>query len=173
MRPVLSAFRVGSAGLAAALFLGMAGTALAAANPCMRPVEKTAFDLAGLKSQLMVTAISCQAEEKYNSFVGRFRSDLQGGERALNTYFNRTAGRYAQKAYDDYITSLANTQSQDGLQQGTLFCDKHLPMFNDVLSLKDSKELTAYAAGQQLVQAIAVVECPLPPAKKLKTATTK
>jgi hypothetical protein len=167
MRPLLSA------SLAAILFVSAAGTALAAADPCMRPAEKTAFDLAGLKSELMVTAITCQAEEKYNTFVVRFRPDLQGTERGLNTYFNRTAGRRAQQAHDDYITLLANSQSQDGLKQGTLFCNEHLSMFEDVMALKDARSLSSYASGKGLAQAIALVECPPPPAKKLKTAATK
>jgi hypothetical protein len=170
MRSLLSASPARAAVLAATMCLGVAGNALAAAEPCMRPAEKTAFDLAGLKSELMVIAISCQAQDLYNSFVVRFRRDLVGEERALNGYFSRVAGRYAQKAHDDYITLLANTQSEDGLQQGTLFCDKHLPMFNELTTLKDSKDLDSYAAGRPLVQAIAVVECPLP-AKKVKTAT--
>ncbi len=171
MRPLSSISRFRSIGLAASLVAGLASNAVAATSPCMRPAEKVAFDLAGLKSQLMVTAISCQAEEQYNSFIARFRSDLQGGEKALNSYFNRAAGNRAQQAHDDYITSLANTQSESGLQQGVDFCGKHLSMFSDVMALKDSKDLTAYAAGQPIVQAIDVVECPPPPAKKTKTAS--
>jgi hypothetical protein len=139
----------------------------------MRTPEKIAFDLAGLKSELMVTAISCQIEEKYNAFVVRFRSDLQGGEKGLNSYFNRTAGRRAQQAHDDYITSLANTQSQDGLRQGADFCGKNRTMFDEVMALKTSRELADYAAGKGLAQAIDVVECPPPPSKKLKTAANK
>jgi hypothetical protein len=165
MRPLLSAC------LTAALIVGPAAAALA--DPCMRSPEKIAFDLAGLKSELMVTAISCQIEERYNAFVLRFRSDLQGGERGLNNYFNRTAGRRAQQAHDDYITSLANTQSQEGLKQGTLFCAKNQSMFDEVMILKDSRQLAGYAAGRGLIQAIDVVECPPPPAKKVKTAASK
>lgn len=168
--------RACAAVLAAAFLSGLTGEALAASDPCMKPVEKTAFDLAGLKSELMVTAIACQAEDQYNSFVARFRSDLQGGEKVLNSYFYRTAGRRAQQAHDDYITSLANAQSQDGLKQGDQFCGKHMPMFADVLALKGSKDLTAYAANQGIVQSIDVAECPpppAPPAKKVKSASAK
>lgn len=144
-----------------------------ATNACMRPAEHEAFTLAGLKSQLMVTAISCQAEEQYNSFIARFRPSLLSEEKSLSSYFRRVAGRGARKAQDDYITSLANAQSQDGLQQGTQFCDKHLPMLTSVLALKDGKELASYAAGQPLVLAIDVVDCPPPPQKKIRTAQSK
>lgn len=159
-------------GLAAAVFATSTGGAFAA-DPCMRPAEKTAFTLAALKSQLMVTAISCQAETQYNTFVAQFRNDLQGVEKNVNSYFNRTAGRRAQQAHDDYITSLANTQSEDGLKQGTDFCGKRLPMLTDVLALKDSKGLMDYAATAPVVQAIDTTECPPPPEKKPAKAAAK
>ena len=137
----------------------LAGTALvpvAFAESCVRPPEKVAFDVAGLKSELMVVAIACQQQERYNAFVTRFRGDLVGDERALTGYFNRTGSR-AQQRHDDYITNLANTQSEDGIKQGTLFCDQHKTMFDEVLALKDGKELNAYAGSKGLVQPVDVV----------------
>ena len=173
MRPFFSVSPMRATCLAAVLAFGSAGQALAAADPCMRPAEKVAFDLARLKGELMVTAITCQVQDNYNSFVMRFRSDLLNEEKALNDYFNRTAGRRAQQAHDDYITTLANTQSEDGLQNGTQFCDSHVHLFNDVMALKDSKDLAAFAAAQTMVQVIALVECPTAPATKVKTAAAK
>ena len=160
--------------LAATFLASIATSSIAQAEPCARPVEKAAFDVAGLKSELMVTAISCQAEERYNTFVARFRTFLVTHERALNTYFQRTAGRRATQEHDDYITSLANAQSQDGLKQGTLFCNQHIAMFDEVMALKDGKDLSSYAAGKTLTQPIDLSECPAPmPSKKIKTAASK
>jgi len=156
--------------------VAMAGSAIspafAASDPCMKPSEKIAFDIARLKSELMVTAISCQVQSSYNDFVARFHADLISEEKALNSYFGRTSGRSAQKAHDDYITLLANSQSDDGLQQGTGFCDNHKQLFSEVLSLKDSKSLDDYAAAQPFAQAIAVVVCP-DTGTKVKTAAAK
>ncbi len=165
MRPLLSA-------LAAAALL--ASTALALAESCARPPEKAAFDVAGLKSELMVVAIACQQQDRYNQFVTRFRSDLQGDERSLNGYFARTGAR-AQQRHDDYITNLANTQSEDGIKQGTLFCDQHKSMFDEVLALKDGHDLPGYATAKGLVQPVEIIECPAPAAlrKKLRTASEK
>jgi hypothetical protein len=157
--------------LATAFITSLATNAIAAGEPCARTPEKAAFDVVGLKSELMVTAISCQAEERYNSFVARFRSDLNRHERALNIYFDRTAGRRASQQHDDYITSLANAQSQDGLKRGTLFCAEHIGLFDEVMALKDGKDLSGYASGKSLVQPIDLVECPAPPPKKAKTKT--
>ena len=165
MRPLLSSL------IAAALLAGTASPTLAQSQPCMRGAEKAAFDLASLKSELMVIAIDCQAEERYNAFVVRFRPDLQGSEKGLNTYFSRTT-----QAHDDYITSLANSQSQDALTRGTLFCDEHIKMFDEVLALKGSQDLLTYASAKSLTQPIDVVECPAappPPAKKTKSVAAK
>ena len=167
MRPLISALA------AAALF---SGTAFA--GPCMRPAEKAAFVVAGLKSELMVVAIACQLRDKYNGFVGRYRTDLVAQERALSSYFSRTSGHRAQQEHDVYITNLANSQSQDGIREGTLFCNQHLSMFDEVMALKSGGDLAGYAEAKGFAQPIALTECPVSPtrtprAKKVRTADTK
>ena len=167
MRPILTCL------VAAGLLVGQVCSAAAAApDPCARPVEKAAFNITGLKSQLMVTAISCQAQARYNQFVTRYRTDLVSQEKALNGYFQRTSGRSAQKAHDDYITSLANSQSQVGIKSGTLFCDRTVGLFDEVMALKDGKDLPTYAAGKALVQPIDLTECPAQPEKLAKRTRT-
>lgn len=161
-----------SACVAANLLAASALSPAALADSCARPYEKQAFDVSGLKSELMVIAIACQAQDKYNSFVMRYRRQLVIGDRALNGYFARTAGRRAQQQHDDYITNLANTESEDGVRQGTLFCQQHLRMFDEVMALKDSKDLPAYAASKALPQPITLSECTRPK-KKLRTAEEK
>ncbi len=153
----------------------IANTALApvtAAEPCARNDEKQGFDVASLKSELMVIAIACQAQPRYNEFVVRYKTELQADERALNRYFARSAGRHAQERHDNYITNLANTQSEEGVRQGTLFCPQHLPLFDEVMALKTVRELPAYAQGKALAQPIAIVECG-DPKRKMRTASDK
>jgi hypothetical protein len=164
MRPTVTAI------LAAGLLVGTLLAGAASAEQCARPADKTAFDVAGLKSQLMVTALACQAEEKYNTFVTRFRADLQAHERALSGYFSRAYGRSAQRQHDDYITSLANAQSESGIKGGTLFCQQNLAMFDEVLALKDGTALPSYAAGKALTQPIVLTDCPMAVDKSTRTA---
>lgn len=164
--------------VATAMLTGAASPTLAQSQsqPCMRTAEKAAFHLAGLKSELMVIAIDCQVQDRYNSFVMRFRPDLQGSEKGLNTYFARTSHGGTARAHDDYITSLANAQSGDALTRGTLFCGEHVQMFDDVLALKDGRDLVSYASAKGLAQPIDLVECPAPPPpapKKSKTTVAK
>ncbi len=131
----------------------------AAANPCTQPDDRVAFDIEGLKSELMVTALVCKDQDRYNSFMSRYKPDLASQERTLNSYFKRVSGRAYQKAYDDYISNLANVQEQDGLKAGTAFCDNLPDLFDEVMALHDSAELDEFANSQALVQPVAFQEC--------------
>ena len=65
--------------LLAALY-GSAALALAGAPvafACATPSEQAMFDVAGLKSELMVTALSCDADSQYNAFVLRYQGMLR------------------------------------------------------------------------------------------------
>ena len=158
-----------SAALAASLLGSQA--AMAAAS-CAGEAERTAFDIAGLKSQLMVTALTCSENDRYNAFVSRFRPNLTGNEKVLNSYFSRTFGRSGQKQHDDYITQLANEQSQTGLKQGTAFCTQSVELFDEVAALRNGTELPDFASGKTLVQPISMTNCGVEP-RSAAPATTR
>jgi hypothetical protein len=139
----------------------LCGQASATTTQCARPAEKSAFDVAGLKSQLMVTALSCAAQDKYNAFITRFRLNLVAQDRALTAYFGRTYGRRGQAQHDDYVTSLANQQSEEGTKLGDGFCQHNVAMFDEVMALPSPTALPTYAAGKSLAQPIALVTCPV------------
>jgi hypothetical protein len=152
--------RIMFSGLVAA---GLLCTGIASAQQCAKPADVSAFDIASLKSKLMVTALTCNQQDRYNEFVQRFRSDLMSQERALHAYFARSfAGARAQREHDDYITSLANTQSQNGIKQGTWYCQLNVGIFTEVLALQKGSDLAGYAASKTLPQPIEVVACPVP-----------
>ena len=145
--------------VSAVVSAGLLSAGVAAAEPCARPADVTALDVASLKSKLMVTAISCNQQDRYNEFVQRFRSDLMTHEHALHAYFVRVFGGRAQHEQDDYITSLANSHSQSGIRQGTLFCQQNVSIFTEVLALTKGSDLPGYAASKQLLQPMDVVAC--------------
>ena len=160
--------------LAATLAAGLLGSGLAVADTCTQTKEKSAFDVAGLKSELMVIALTCDTRDKYDQFVLRYRPVLQGHEKSLNTYFARSYGRKGQQQHDDYITQLANAQSEFGLKRGTLFCQENVGMFDEVLALPQGTDLATFAAGKNLTQPVSFTECPATPVKsKTKAASTK
>ncbi len=145
------------------LTAGLLCAGIASAQQCTKPADVSAFDIAGLKSKLMVTALTCNQQDRYNEFVLRFRSDLMAQERALHAYFARAfGGSRAQREHDDYITSLANTQSQSGIKQGTLYCQLNVGIFTEVLALQKGSDLAGYAASKTLPQPIELVACPVP-----------
>ena len=142
------------------VLLGQAA-ALAATSSCVRPAERAALDVEGLKSELMVIALDCDARDHYNAFVTRYKSELNVDEKQLGGYFSRAYGRRSGKQ-DVYNTELANGQSQAGTKQGTLFCQQHMSMFDEVMALRSDAELPEYAAGQELTQPINAEECTTP-----------
>ena len=152
---------------------GLLTAGVAAAQPCARPADVTAFDIAGLKSKLMVTALTCNQQDRYNEFVQRFRSDLVVHEKVLHAYFARAFGGRAQHEHDDYITSLANTQSQNGIRQGTAFCQQNVGIFSEVLALAKGTDLVSYAASKSLPQPMVIVICPAPTRTAQATTTRR
>jgi hypothetical protein len=161
--------RVLFSGLLAA---GLLGAGFASAQPCAKPADVSAFDIAGLKSKLMVTALTCNQQDRYNDFVVRFRNDLMTHEHVLHAYFTRAfGGARAQREHDDYVTNLANTQSQSGIRQGTLFCQQNVSIFTEVLALQKDADLVRYAASKTLPQPIEVVACPEPTRTAQATGT--
>jgi hypothetical protein len=144
------------------LAAGLLTTQVAMAQNCARPADKTAFDVAGLKSQLMVTAITCDATERYNSFIARFRPGLLAQEKIVNAYFSRNFGKRASSEHDGYVTSLANSQSENGLKMGTAFCNQNIGMFDEVMALRDIAALPDYATSKNPNQPITLVACTTP-----------
>jgi len=128
-------------------------------NPCTYEGDRVAFDIEGLKSELMVTALVCKQQDRYNDFMGRYRPDLVTEEHALDAYFKRVNGRASEKAHDDYISNLANVQEQDGLKAGTAFCDNLPDLFDEVMALHNSEELDEFANSQAIVQPVAFEMC--------------
>jgi len=144
------------------LAAGLLTSQMAAAQNCARQADKTAFDVAGLKSQLMVTAITCEATERYNSFIARFRPALLAQEKVVNAYFSRNFGKRATVEHDGYVTSLANSQSENGLKMGTAFCNQNVGMFDEVMALRDGSALPDYATSKNPNQPITLVACSTP-----------
>lgn len=161
--------RILLSGLVAA---GLLSSHLAAAQTCARAADKEAFEVTGLKSQLMVTALTCNVNEKYNSFVATHQPYLVSQDKALGAYFSRAYGRQARKQQDDYITQLANSQSQNGLKRGTLFCTENASIFEEVQALKNAAELPDFAAGKALSQPVSLTTCTTPEAPARPAART-
>ena len=126
---------------------------------CARPPEKQAVSVSALMSELQVISILCHTEDKYNALIPRLRPVLATNIKNLNGFFSRAYGKSAEKRRDDYITELANMQSQLGLKSGDQFCALNAGMLDEVMALSDADQLAVYAANKPIQQAIAVTDC--------------
>ncbi len=141
-------------GLAATTLLGVS-----VAMACATPDEAAMFDVAGLKSELMVTALTCNADSQYDAFVMRFKAVLLQDDEQLLVYFEHTYGRAGQTAHDSYITNVANKMSEVGVAEGTDFCQHHLVLFPEVLALASPAQLALFAASRGYVEPVAPPRC--------------
>ncbi len=130
------------------------------APQCVRPAEKAAFDVSALRNQLVLTAITCKTEDRYNAVVNKYKPDLAGSEKILGTYFNRSYGGRGQSRQDDYNTQLISAQSQLAGKAGSLYCAIYTPMYDEVMALPSGNDLPAYAASKPIQQALVISECP-------------
>ena len=137
---------------------GLLTSQLASAQ-CVRPADHAALDVAGLKTQLMVTALTCNADDRYNAFITKYKTLLNSEEKTAGGYFSRAYGRAGRTRQDDYMTNLANSKSHTGLAQGSRFCDHNLGVFDEVMALKNGTELEEYAAGRSTAAVSTLNDC--------------
>eukprot|EP01037_Dinobryon_pediforme_P012417 gene12417-12504_t len=135
---------------------------------CGKPAEKAALAVAALRMQLSVTELSCDGREKFNAFTVKFRNDVSAQNKTVGSFFSRAYGRRGQSQQDEYETSQINAMSQAGTYYGTDFCKTAMPMFDEVLALKNGTELANYAVAKNFDQVLTVADCaaPTPPPAK-------
>jgi hypothetical protein len=158
-----------AAGLAAGL------TSPAFAQPCIRPAERTAVDFRAVQSQLMVAAIACGRTEEYNTFVRRHQGELGAAHRTVSGVFRRAHGAQGQRQYDQYITNLANAQSQEGIRQGSHFCRDIGVLFQAALAAPNGGAVAALSAQHRVANPMPIADCPATqqaaaPAERTRTA---
>jgi hypothetical protein len=126
---------------------------------CARPQEKQAVAVSALVSELQVISILCHTEDQYNTLIPRLRPTLTANLKVLDGFFVRAYGARAVKMHDDYITELANLQSQLGLKSGDQFCALNAGMMDEVTALQGGDDLIVYASSKPIQQALAVTDC--------------
>ena len=141
---------------------------------CLAPPERSAVEVAALRSQLMVLATGCQEDNSYNAFIRKYQPDLLSNERELDEIFKHKYGRRGQQEHDRFTTELANAESTAGLKLGTDFCEHNGMIFREVMALQSPTDLASYAAGKDLVPSAAEVCQEIAPAPVTrKAAATK
>jgi len=144
-----------------------------AQRQCPSVVDQSAFEVQALRSELMVLATGCHDDEQYNAFIRRYQNDLQANERSIITYFQHRYGKAGQTEHDRFVTDLANAISRQGSDLGGDFCPRNGLIFNEVLALQSTAELTDFAAGKDLVPSSVAICTPTPSAATVRKAVVK
>jgi hypothetical protein len=118
---------------------------------CLTPQDRATFEIQALRSEVMVLATGCSDDAQYNAFIERYRPELMANEHAIDVWFKQHFGRGAQAAHDRFVTDLANAHSDAGSKLGSEFCPRNGMIFQEVMALRRSSELPAFAAGQDLM----------------------
>lgn len=118
-------------------------------SPTEMEQAQQAFNVIGLKSALMVAALSCNEQDKYDAFMTSFHPHILAAQHAMDTYFHKASGPYSgQKMEDNFVTLLANDQSNAGITEGSNFCLNNTAEFAAVLALKSTADLDKFVSNQ-------------------------
>jgi hypothetical protein len=108
-----------------------------------------AFNVISLKSALMVAALSCGDQAKYDAFMTKFQPHILAEQRVMDAYFYKASGPYSgRKMEDNFVTLLANNQSVSGIAQGRTFCLNSQAEYTAVTALRTPQELNSFVTDQ-------------------------
>lgn len=159
----------------AALVLA-ASPARAAAPICAAPAEATALAGRLVQTELMIAALSCDAQARYNAFVRRFQPELAASNKRLVDFFRRHYGPQGFARTNDYVTRTANETSERSLRQIDDFCAAAARTF-DAAERVDQRAFAGFVGQHPAASAIGYPVCPAPAkgreAKNRKTEKPK
>lgn len=122
-----------------------------------------AFNVVGLKSALMVAALSCNDQPQYDAFMRSFQPHVLSAQHTLDAYFRKASGPYSgRKMEDSFITNLANNQSVAGIAQGQRFCLNSQAEFKAVLALRTDQQLDSFVTNQPPGPVVVATAAPAP-----------
>lgn len=144
--------------IAAAAAISTAATQ-AWAGTCALPDERTALDTRVLQSELVVAALTCRDNARYNAFVEKFQPALVAEGVNFRNYFNRIYGPYGETMMDEMVTRLANLAEMRSWALGPSYCPAEESVFDGLLML-DPSQLPMFAASRPYVNDHDVEPCP-------------
>jgi hypothetical protein len=106
----------------------------AAASPCVSAADETALNARVLQTELMVAALSCHEQTRYNTFVRTFRSQIAEQSASLRRLFDRAYGRSGTRELNAYVTRLANDASIRSANDGQRYCTSSAALLSEALA---------------------------------------
>ena len=131
------------------------------AEVCVSAAEEPDFAVQALKSTMMLTALTCGAQPKYNAVIRRFKADIHRSEIRVSHWFSQAYPREGQVRYDNFVSELANVQSLETarkLSEG--YCSGAIKLFADILKLHRGPDLVTLAQSRGFPQPSEPARCP-------------
>ncbi len=108
---------------------------LNAASYCAMPQEKQALDIRAMQAEMMVAAISCDQQKKYNAVLTKFEQSFANAGKAMKGYFIRNYHHNFENKMNIFITEIANESSRVSLTQDEKsFCKSTAQLFDKILA---------------------------------------
>jgi len=136
-------------GLVFALVLAAAAPAWAGRATCVSARDEIALNARVLQTELMVAALACGEQQRYNDFVKTFKSELSQRGRLLRAYFKRVHGPSGESRMNAFVTKLANDASQRTAHGQDAYCAGAAKLFTEVLAAPP-RDLTRIAARPEI-----------------------
>lgn len=113
---------------------------------CAQPQEADALTARALQSDMMNSALSCNQQELYNTFVEHFKPQLTHQHALVEGYFDRLYRERASRQMTTFMTGLANLASEQSFSMdGVQFCQQSAHKFQQLMQVRDISEYTAQA----------------------------
>ena len=142
--------------------LGLAGQAQAADQACKHSADEKSVYVRALQTNLMVSALTCNISDQYNTFIHQFQPVLIKDAKQLTAYYKKRHGKSGTTELNAFVTHLANDDSQHSIQVGQAdYCDAAAKLFTTVLALK-ANEIEDYATTQDVPLDAPVKACAKP-----------
>lgn len=126
---------------------------------CVSSAERSALNVRVLQTELMVAALTCGQQNRYNAFITKFKSALKVRGQTLRQLYNREYGTAATQRLDEFITRLANEASHRSLKQGPTYCTTAAVQFTQAMHYEprelESMTSTLSSNGQHGIGACA------------------
>jgi hypothetical protein len=126
---------------------------------CAGPADYLAISARHVQTELMVAALSCDAVERYNSFMKKFQPQLLTSNRQLRQFFERRFGSEGGIRTNEFVTQIANQSSERSLDHITDFCTAATQWFDKADDIKRT-EFNDFILAHAQVMPPRVTVCP-------------
>jgi hypothetical protein len=122
-------------GWASFMLFGALLSAPIEAKQCATARDMSALNTRVLQTELMVAALSCEEQPRYNEFSRTFRAVLTDRANDLRSYFQKGYGGRGTTELNAFVTRMANDASRQSQLTADTYCSFASDLFDEILSV--------------------------------------